>query len=348
MPIHPHSPSDSAFIFDSLLPKWEKLRGKRVFLTGGTGFVGKWLLGSLLYANRKLNLGCRITILSRDPEAFARSAPFLALDQTVSLLRGDVRDLLSPDGKYDLVIHAAADVASVPDPLETFDSCALGTRRVLDFAQQAGAGDFLLLSSGAVYGRQPATLAAIPESWNGAPDRLHEKSAYGMGKIAAEWLAAQYARESGMAVRIARCFAFVGPYLPMDRHFAIGNFIRDAEQNRPIVIKGDGTPLRTYMYAADLVVWLLTILFDARPGAVYNVGGAGPLSIRELAHAVNAALGSGVEVIVEGSARIGAAPEQYVPDTTLAREELGLRLSVPLEEAIRRTATWFREERREQ
>ena len=323
--------------------RWESLAGKRVFITGGTGFIGKWLLSSLLYANQRCNLGCEIAVLSRDPEVFSRSVPFLAGNPSLSLLRGDVREPIACDRKFDYVIHAAADVAVVRSPLETFDACSAGARHVLDFSLRAGAGNFLLLSSGAVYGRQPPTLEAISEEWTGAPGKLDEKSAYGLGKIASEWLAAQYGRQSGMHVSIARCFAFVGPYLPMDKHFAIGNFIRDAVAGRPIIIHGDGTPLRSYMYAVDLAVWLWTILFDGRAGAPYNVGGERPVSILELAHAVNQALGTNVDVVVKSQAGDGAIPERYVPDVRLAKGELGLEAEVPLDESIRRTATWFRE-----
>jgi dTDP-glucose 4,6-dehydratase len=143
-----------------------------------------------------------------------------------------------------------------------------------------------------------------------------------------------------MHVKIARCFAFVGPYLPMDKHFAIGNFIRDALAGQTITIHGDGTPLRSYLYAADLAAWLWTILLQGQDGVAYNVGGDEVVSIAELAHAVNVALHTKVSVVCKTSAPANCAPERYIPDVSRAKAELGLRPRIDLREAIQRTARW--------
>ena len=138
------------------------------------------------------------------------------------------------------------------------------------------AKSFLFTSSGAVYGRQPENVSHIPENYVGGPDWLDANAAYAEGKRDSEQMCSLYARESGIDFVLARCFAFVGPHLPLDQHFAIGNFIADALAGRNIAVRGDGTPMRSYLYGADLAIWLWTMLLrDSAAGTnphVFNVG----------------------------------------------------------------------------
>ena len=159
-----------------------------------------------------------------------------------------------PKETFTHVIHAAAEVEHMrQDPLGELSILSRGTQRVLEFAKQCKAQKFLLISSGGVYGKQPTELKKIPENYQGAPDPCDTESFYGEGKRLAELLGIQFMQQ-GLEVKIARGFNFVGPYLPLDAHFAIGNFIRDALRGGPIIVKGDGSSRRSYLYAADLTV----------------------------------------------------------------------------------------------
>jgi dTDP-glucose 4,6-dehydratase len=228
-----------------------------------------------------------------------------------------------------------------PSPSVYFETSVDGTRRVLDFAASSGARQLLLTSSGAVYGPQPPDCERLSENQTIAPSPENVDTAYGQGKRAAEFLCCAAHAETGLEAKIARCFAFVGPYLPLDSGFAIGNFIRDALDGDVIAVTGDGTPRRSYLYAADLALWLWTILLRGRPASPYNVGSERDVSIAELAHIVAQAVsGSGVEIAQEP--KPGAVAARYVPDTSRAAGELGLHTTVSLEEAIRRTVAWHR------
>ena len=141
---------------------------------------------------------------------------------------------------------------------------------------------------------------------------------------------------------IARCFAFVGPHLPLDKHFAIGNFIGTAIDRQPIHIKGDGTPRRSWLYMSDLAVWLWTMLARGKPGRAYNVGSDAGYSIAEAAQLTAATLAPGLAIQIDGTSVPGAPLNSYVPDIERARIELGLNVTVPLEDALRRTAAWYR------
>ncbi len=320
---------------------WEELRGHRLFITGGTGFIGSWLLETFLWANDQLDLGASAVVLTRNPQAFARKAPHLARHPDIYLHEGDVRSFAYPAGSYRYVIHAATESSTTlnaDDPLAMLDTISRGTERTLQFARRAGVEKFLFTSSGAVYGRQPPGLSHVPETFAGAPDLTDPGSAYGEGKRLAEFLCGLAYQRFGVRTRIARCFAFIGPYLPLDAHFAAGNFLRDGLHGGPIRVQGDGTPYRSYLYAADLAIWLWTILTRGADGRPYNVGCDRAVSIRELAQIVGAHCGAPVRV---ARAPIpGEPPARYVPDVTRARQELGLQTRIPLEEAIARTARW--------
>ena len=140
---------------------------------------------------------------------------------------------------------------------------------------------------------------------------------------------------------MARGFAFVGPHLPIDRHFAIGNFIRDALHGGPVIVSSDGTPVRSYQYAADMASWLWGLLVRGQSGRAYNVGASRAVSVREVAALVSAAAGDcGMEV--RGTIGGDSTPDRYVPDVRLATETLGLRETIDLEDGIERTLRWHR------
>ena len=316
------------------------LKGRRLFLTGGTGFFGKWLTGSFLHLNNTFGLDASLTILSRDPRSFLACCPWLKTEAALNFVQGDIRDFQLPSEKYEFIIHAATE-ASVKleqeDPAEMFDVIVAGTRRVLEFAAQTGAARVMLASSGAVYGAQPPEIDHMFETYHGTP-----QTAYGKGKVQAEQLCVEAGQQCGLAALLPRCFAFVGPYLPLDAHFAIGNFIRDCLADRPIVIQGDGTPLRSYLYAADLAEWLWTILLRGEHARPYNVGSGDAISIGDLAHLVRECAGTQNEIVVHGKKTEGSLPARYVPSVERAEKELGLTARYPLEEAIRRTLAWHR------
>lgn len=336
--------ADLDFISANTRNLWLEMRNQRIFITGGTGFFGCWLIESFVHINRIEKLGARATILTRDPIAFAHKCPHLASDPALTLLAGDVRDFTYPDGDFRYVIHAATEASAkqaAENPVEMLTTILRGTERVLEFAAGHGAQKFLLTSSGAVYGRQPFSVTHLSEDYAGAPNPLSCDSVYSEGKRASELMCAVYGTKYGIECKIARCFAFVGPHLPLDVHFAIGNFIRDAMRGDSINVNGDGTPKRSYMYAAELTIWLWTILFKAPAMEAFNVGSDRAISILELADTVARTIGSTANVRIAQRTISGGGGQQYVPNIRKAEELLGLKCKIPLDEAIRRTAAWY-------
>jgi len=333
------SDEDRDAVFAALAADWPRLKGARIYLTGGTGFIGQWLLAALADADRRLDLKCRVVIVSRDPAAFAARAPHLAAHPGFRFIIGDVLAPATVDGAFSHVIHAATDASAdlnLNNPAKMFDTVVTGTRHALDLAVGQPGARFFYLSSGAVYGAQPWDLTHVGEEWRGGPDCTEPKNAYAEGKRAAEMLCGIYAKQFNLDIVTARIFALLGPLLSLDIHFAAGNFIRDALARRTITVEGAGTAVRSYLYAADLTTWLWTMLLRAERGSTYNVGSEEDVSIADLAARTATQLGGTFEVL--GRPDPGWNPGRYVPATGRIRSELGLWATVGLDEAIRRTA----------
>jgi dTDP-glucose 4,6-dehydratase len=155
-----------------------------------------------------------------------------------------------------------------------------------------------------------------------------------MGKRAAEHLCSLYNDRFGLESVIARCFAFVGEDLPLNAHFAIGNFIHDALYSNEINVAGNGTPVRSYMNQADLARWLLCILDKGIAGRAYNVGSDEGISISELAHLVRNILGPSKPVAFRNTATTFQGRNVYLPDISAAKNDLNLDVIISLRDSI--------------
>lgn len=317
-----------------------------LFFSGGTGFVGRAVLryiAARAEAGREAPFG-QVVVLSRDPGRFLRQYVEFQRLPWLQFHEGDIGKpgSLPRDARFTHVLHAAADSTDAAHltPLERADQIVLGTRNLLQFAVDCAAKRFLLTSSGGVYGRAPAELAAFPEHFDGMPDPLSVANVYGVAKRYAEHLCALFHEQYGIETVVARCFAFVGEDLPIDAHFAVGNFIRDALFREEIVVGGDGSPVRSYMDQSELARWLLALLERGAAGTAYNVGSPEAVTIAQLAHLVRDLLAPGktVKIRSQGESATRAGRNRYLPDVTRAANELGLVNEVALADAIVRAA----------
>ncbi len=323
----------------ALEPHLSTLADASILITGATGWFGVWILDLLCIADDKMNLGIRITAVSREPRRFVARFPRFA-DHRVTWIETDIRRLGPMGSGFSHVIHAAADSSAKAEAftgLEHFDTIVGGTRQALAIAGP-NCKSFLFLSSGAVYGPAQPDCDRFTEDHPTAPEACQAISNYAEGKRAAEQLC-QMAASIGTPTRIARCFAFVGPHMPLDKHFAIGNFIRDAISGRPIRVKSDGKPKRSFMYMTDLMRALIVILIEGQIARPYNVGSDVAVSIEELAHCVDR-VACGCGVTIGGTA--SDPTDRYIPDITRLKRELRCTPEVGLDAAVARTAAWYR------
>lgn len=314
----------------------DELRGAHLLITGGTGFLGSWLVDLLLRLEQRYTLGLCLTLLTRSASAVVQRRPDWLEAPGLGLIEGDVRHFSIGDARFTHLVHAATDVSRIrQSPLELADSIIGGSRHVLDIAACGGVRRYLYFSSGAVLGSLDRT-GSVDENLRLAPP-VDAVDAYPNAKRYAEHLHLLAAREFGFELMIARGFAFAGPRMPLDK-FAIGNFICDAARGHAPRLNSAGLAERSYLYAADAAVWLLSLLAYGRTGQIYNVGSDQAVRLRDLAGRVAEILGSPAPLIPDASE--GETASSYVPDVSRARDELGLVPEVGLDEIIRRTTGW--------
>lgn len=335
---------DLEHIYQNTQDIWDSFRGKSIFVTGGTGFFGKWLLESFIYVNEKLALNATITALSRNPEAFFTEYPFYKEHtKSVKFVKGDILNYdFNLDEKFQFIIHAAtaaSESLNKSNPLLMMDTITFGTRKVLDFAITQPLEGFLFVSSGAIYGKQPWNQLHLNESDSFKININNSNAAYAEGKRIAELYCSTYYEKDKLPVKIARCFAFVGPYLPLDTHFAIGNFIKNVINNEDIIIKGDGSTIRSYMYASDLMIWLWKILLNGEINQPYNVGSDESISISELAEKIKVVSNSTVSIKILGAPIQQEDVDIYCPSIKNA-STINAEIKVQLTESINKTLTF--------
>lgn len=326
------------------------LKGAHILLTGCTSFFGKWITESLLFANEVMGLKIKLTSISRSPGKFLNDMPHLATQNSLSLQSGDMVSFdFKKLGPFSHAIHAAnlPNDGSDDWPSRHMYAAVGGTSKLMEAAAACGCRSVLLISSGAAYQAEPTLIPSMTEPtplWEKqqeARDYINEPAIYGLTKRYLEAFITALGTEVGVKTSIARCFSFAGPYMPLDGSQALGNFIRDAISRQNIIIKGDGTPIRSYMYGEDLVVWLLALLVRGRHGVPYNVGSEESVSIKEAAELVVNNSGKYIGVITLGKTTHGNAPSVYVPDTSRARRELSLACAYDLAQIVSKTKSWL-------
>ncbi len=337
--------SDAEAVLEGRSSHLEELRGQHLFISGGTGILGSWLLELIHVLNERYHFGLRVTVYSRNARTFATQWPHLVQQELTRFEEGDIRYFTEFPRDTRYIIHAAALtdrrlLASQPFAVAEVNS--MGTLRVLRAANLLeDVQKFVLLSSGLVYGAQPWDLPRIDESFAG-PLRCNDMNAvYPESKRFAEVAAQSAISETKLPVVTLRPFGFVGPYQPMQLPWAVTDFIRDSFTGGPIRIMGDGATIRSLMYMSDYAFWVLAALVHGKSRKVYNIGSPEPVDLATLARMITQSF-SPVPEIHTRLGQAGHDRTRLVPEVTLAQRELGVEVTVPLAEAIQRTITWHR------
>jgi len=291
-------------------------KGKTVLVTGGTGFFGIWFLTCLVIIKEKIGNDLRIITISRSSEKFALNVKDKKLLNNIEILKGDIKEIELDNIKITHLVHMATTNASETfggeDQLEKIELLFEGTKNIL---KQCGPTleKVLFTSSGVAYGINNKN--RISEGDFTGPNTIDTGSALGIGKLTAEYLVSYFAKKYGYKYSIARCFSFAGQFLPLELHYAFGNFINDFLNNNKIRVRGDGQDIRSYLYIGDAIAWLIKLL-DEPNNSIYNVGSENEVKIEDLARKI-ASHKAGIEAVIEGGE--GQVDNfkrpSYIPDT---------------------------------
>lgn len=336
---------DAQLVVDGRTGLLNPLRGKHLFVSGGTGFLGTWLLEILSVLNHDFGFGTQVTVHSRNSLAFAERWPHLGKHSWVRFLEGDVRNLSDLPRDINFLIHAAAITDRryfATQPTAVAETNIFGTARILKACLWLeNLEKFTLLSSGLVYGTQPWESERIQENYMG-PLRCNETMAvYAESKRAAEIFAQAAISESRLPVVVLRPFAFVGPFQSLELPWAVTDFIRDSFNGGPIRIMGDGLTVRSILYGSDFAYSVLAATASATARSIYNLGSPDPVDLMSLATMITRAFSPSPEVQTRVG-QIGHDRNRLVPDTSAFERDLKFRVTVPLEAAIQKTIDWHR------
>jgi nucleoside-diphosphate-sugar epimerase len=319
----------------------EKFRKKRFLITGATGFFGLNLLESLAVLNQKFNLDLKLTVLVRDQNRAEQL--FLKYKIPTSFLRFLEADLLTINQvpfehhAYDCIFHFAAntDAQTLRDHPEREKNAIIeGTNQILELAHRTKSKKFIYLSSGAVYGKQPSELSKMVESFSEKQGPL-VSDVYGSAKVDAEQNCIQRCRLYGIKATILRGFAFGGPHLNLNAHYALGNLISAALKGDSIVVR-EGTTIRSYLYIIDAMIWILKAATSEHTSSIFNLGSDQTVTMEQLALKISAISGN-KDVQILNRAEI---PQAYVPNIDLAKKELGVDVYTSLDQIIHNMIEW--------
>jgi len=325
-----------------LLAAFEQLDGSRILLTGGSGFVGKWMLRTAKIAQENSTTKIEIVVPTRRladdhvQTAIAIGCP------NVSWVEGDFLNDQLDLGQIDMIIHTATPASAQlnsENPAEMLRINVEAMESVLSYASDSK--PLLFTSSGAVYGTQPQSISHIAEAEFVPKPPENQLNAYAQGKQIAEQLCRAAGNSGQCSPIIARLFAFGGEYLPRETHFAIGNFIQNALDRQPIAIQGDGRARRSYLYGADMATWLWSALAHGETASPFHIGSEDSVSILELAQIVARVSGEVLdyvpEITVAKKIDLSESVHQYVPANSETRKALRVSEWTSLTEIIRRT-----------
>ena len=306
----------------------EELRNSRILVNGATGFIGSWIVNFLEFLNFEFDYKIEIIAPTRNLKNISKNAHRVV---GTSYLHLDYRFVNSYNfGSIDFVFNGATSShkkSGSTDEIGSYAATINSTKNIIiNSVRTKSKPRVINLSSGAVYEPQNS-----PQLERDVPYFNSNEINYRQSKIESEKIIHDATNSGIIQGSNLRLFAFFGPGLPLNEHFAIGNFVRDALYNTKVHVLGNPNTTRSYMYSEDLIVWLFKGLltpFDKN----YNIGSEYSLSIQDLANIISEMFGN-LPVVYESKQSQASC---YVPSTVNFRKDYGVTESISLSEGLRK------------
>jgi dTDP-glucose 4,6-dehydratase/UDP-glucuronate decarboxylase len=352
--------TDLGYICENLTSEFDTLSGKRILITGGAGFLGYYLVQSILHWNSINPKLTPISVVVYDN--FMRGKPDwlinIETDPYLFVQKYDVIDPLPANiGDFQFIIHGATIASPMyyrMYPIETMDANINGLRHLLDYSRSQKEKDkpiegFLFYSTSEIYGDPTPEDIPTPETYRGNVSSIGPRACYDESKRYGETLCVNFAQQYDLPIRIVRPFNNYGPGLKITDRRALPDFARDVLKGNDIILLSDGSPTRTFCYVADAVVGYFKVLVRGRNGEPYNIGLDKPeISIRQLADMViNSARelfdyqGNLVFEVSADKEYLTDNPNRRCPLIDKAKRELDYKPAIQLEEGLRRSMLWY-------
>ncbi len=331
---------DLEFIYLKLKDEFRTLSGSTILITGASGFFGKWLVNAISYSNHFYNTEIKLILITRSK---TNLTDFLFYDKNkIKIFEFDICKKFIINDDYDYVIHMAAPTAHETfkgqSDLKKINTLSIGTQNLIDQIKSSKIKKFFFTSSGVVYGKKNS----IINEESKININCLDTNGLAIGKLNAENLIINYSKINQIPFNICRCFSFIGPFLPLNIHYALGNFINDALNNDLIIIKGNGMALRSYLYIADTIVWLIKLLTSNESG-IFNIGSDDEISIKDLAIKVREIISPLKKIVIENQdVNIGNfSRNSYIPSINKISKLIDVKKYTNLDDAISKTANFY-------
>ncbi len=321
------------FILKKISPLKSQFKNKSILVTGASGFIGKWIILLLLELNTKYNYEIKIYFLTRNKKKFLKLNKEFNKSNQIIFIENNILNLDIKKYDFNFIFHLAGDLNKKNhNKLLQYDEIVTGSKIVFDYSKINNKVKILFLSSGAVYGNFEKKIYHKNSDTVDFNKVLHNTYAY--GKLSAENYAKFLHSFNKSKIKIARCFTLVGPYQMIGKGFAIVDFISLAIKDKNIKINSPLKVYRSYMFVADLIIWLIFILLKGEDGKVYNVGSDKPILLLDLAKKIVKLTNSKSKVIPNRKSLNNEKIQFYIPDIEETKKTFNLDLWTDIDQSI--------------